>query len=88
MPRAHPSTAARNVSSSGPNTESNTPNRVNDRIGLLAIDLPSQTSDVDIDQIRRGIEMQTPDVLQQQVSRDDFTGVAGKIFKESELAGP
>ena len=76
------------VSSSGPDTESHAANRVNDWIGLFAIDLSSQTSDVDIDQIRRGIEMQTPDVLQQQTSRDDFTGVTSKILQESKFPGP
>jgi len=61
---------------------------VNDWIGLFAIDLFSQTPYVDINKIRRRIEMQTPDVLQQQTSSDDFTGMASKILQESEFPGP
>src|SRR5689334_20277599 len=76
------------LSSGRPDTESRTANRVNNWKGLFAIDLSSQTSDVDIDNIRRRIEMQTPDVLQQQTSRDDFTGVAGEILQQSEFPGP
>ena len=78
----------RRVSSSGPDIESHTANRMNDWIGLFAIDFSSQTSDVDVNKIRRRIEMQTPNVVQQQTSRDDFTGMASKILQESEFPRP
>jgi hypothetical protein len=78
----------REVSSSGPDTESRTANCVNDWMGLFAIDLSSQTSDVHINKIRRRVEMQTPNVLQQQTSSDDLTGMASKILQESEFPGP
>ena len=78
----------RQASRSGPDTEPNTAHRANERIGLFAVDLSSQTSYVNINQIRRRIEIQTPDVLQQQVSRDNLASVAGKVLEEPEFAGP
>ena len=75
-------------SSSGPDTESHTAHGVNDWRGLFAIDLSSQTSDIDINKIRRWIEMQTPDVLHQQTSRDDFTSMTSKILQKPEFPGP
>src|SRR5882672_8253676 len=42
-----------------------TPNRMDQRIGLLAVDLATHAPDIDVDDIGRGIENKIPDVLQQ-----------------------
>jgi hypothetical protein len=37
---------------------------VDERIGLLAIDLATYAPNIDLDDIRRRVEMEIPDVLQ------------------------
>src|SRR6202795_4801852 len=64
-----------------------TPNRMDQRIGLLAVDLATDAADIDVDDIGRGIEMKIPDVLQQHRPRDDAALVANQIFEQLEFAG-
>src|SRR5437660_1467088 len=59
---------------------------VDQRIGLLAVDLAAQTPDIDVDDVRGRIEMQVPDVLQQHRARHDVPLVAQQIFEQLELA--
>src|ERR1700730_15643846 len=65
--------------------ESDAAHRMNERVGAPAVDLPSQASHIDIDDVRHRIEMQVPDVLQQQPSGDDLPGIANQIFEQPEL---
>src|ERR1700737_2101844 len=62
-------------------------NRMNQRIGLLAIDLAAHASDIDVDDIGRRIEMKVPNVLQQHGPGDDAAFVAHQILQKLELAG-
>src|SRR5882757_3516347 len=57
------------------------------RIGLLAIDLATQTPDIDVDDICRGIEMQIPDVPKQHRTGYDAAFVAHQIFQQFEFPG-
>src|SRR5689334_20481428 len=68
-------------------TVSDAANGMDQRIGLLAIDLATQASDIDVDNIRRGIEMQIPDVLQQHRAGHDAAFVAHQILQQLEFPG-
>src|SRR4051794_34240652 len=56
--------------------------RVDQRIGLLAVDFAAHAPDIDVDDVGRGIEMQIPDVLQQHGPRHDAAFVAHQIFQQ------
>src|SRR6516164_5049004 len=60
-------------------------NRVDQRIGLLLVDLPAHASDIDINDVRRWIEMKIPDMLQQHRPGYDPPLVAHEVFQELEL---
>src|SRR5262245_35436236 len=59
------------VLASSTETISDATDRVDQRIGLLVVDLATQAPDIDVDNICRGIEMHVPDVLQQHGAGDD-----------------
>src|SRR5258705_5211645 len=65
----------------------NTANRMDQRIGLLAVDLATDASDIDVDDVRGGIEMKVPDVLQQHCPGYDAAFVANQILEQLELPG-
>src|ERR1700676_5708099 len=60
-------------------------NRMDQRIGLLAVDLATHPSDIDVDDIGRGIEMQIPDVLQQHRPGYDAAFVAHQVLQQLEF---
>src|SRR6516164_4522356 len=64
-----------------------TANCVDQRISLLFVDLPAQASNVDVNDVRRWIEVKIPDVLQQHCPGYDPPLVAYEIFEELELPG-
>src|SRR3977135_1983120 len=64
-----------------------TANRMDQRIGLLAVDLAAHPPDIDVDNIRRGIEMKIPDVLQQHGPGYDAAFVADQILEQLEFPG-
>src|ERR1700694_2587729 len=68
-------------------TVPHTANRMDQRISLLAVDLATHASDIDIDDICRGIEMKIPDVLQQHGPGYDAALVAHQILQKLELPG-
>src|SRR5712675_2316951 len=68
-------------------TVPDTANRVDQRIGLLAVDLATDAPDIDVDDICGGIEVKIPDVLQQHGPGYDAAFVANQILEKLELAG-
>src|SRR3981189_398482 len=66
-------------------TVPDTANRMDQRIGLLAIDLATHAPDIDVDDIGRGIEMEIPDVLQQHRPGYHAAFVANQIFQQLEF---
>src|SRR6476659_1337581 len=60
-------------------------NRMDQRIGLLAVDLATHASDIDVDDICRGIEMKIPYVLQQHGPRHGAAFVANEVFQKLEF---
>src|SRR5882757_1003505 len=68
-------------------TVPDTANRMDQRIGLLAVDLAADAPDIDVDDIGRGIEMKIPDVLQQHCPGYDAALVANQIFQKLEFPG-
>src|ERR1700686_304615 len=62
-------------------------NRMDQRIGLLAVDLATHAPDIDVDDIGRGIEMKVPDGLQKNGAGYDAAFVAHQIFRKLELLG-
>src|SRR5450631_520829 len=68
-------------------TVSDAANRVDQRIGLLAVDLATHPPDIDVDDIGRGIEMEIPDVLQQHGPGYDAALVANQILQKLEFPG-
>src|SRR5215467_6442503 len=66
-------------------TEPHSPHRVDEGVRSSPLHLASQATNIDVDDIRHGIEMQIPDVLQEQRARNDLSGVASEIRQELEL---
>src|SRR5271169_3595534 len=66
--------------------KSDAANRVDQRIVLTAIDLPTNSTDIDIDDVGGRIEMQVPYVLQQHGARDRLTGITRQIGQQSKFA--
>src|ERR1700687_5559948 len=64
-----------------------TANRMDQGIGLLAIDLAAHAPDIDVDDICRGIEMKIPDVLQQHGPGYHPAFVANQILEKLEFPG-
>src|SRR5712672_3481723 len=62
-----------------------TANRMDQRIGLLAVDLAAHAPDIDVDDICRGIEMKIPDVPQQHCPRYDAPFIANQILQKLEF---
>src|SRR6266700_105541 len=62
-------------------------NRMDQRKGLLAVDLATDASDIDIDDVCRGIEMKIPDVLQQHGAGHDAAFVAREILQKLKFPG-
>src|SRR3954470_8574811 len=60
---------------------------VDQRIVLGVVDLAADASDIDVDDVGGGIEMQVPDVLKQHCARDDPALVADEIFEQLEFPG-
>ena len=56
-------------------------NRMDKRIGLLAVDFATHAPDIDVDNIGGGIEMKIPDVLQQHCPRYDAAFIANQILR-------
>src|SRR5262245_54131908 len=59
---------------------------VDQRIGLLAVDLAAQSPDIDVDDVGGGIEMQVPDMLQQHRARHDVAFVAHQVLEQLKFA--
>jgi len=57
------------------------------RISLQAVDLATHAPDIDVNDIRGGIEMKVPDVLQQHGPGYDAAFVANQILEKLELPG-
>src|SRR6202047_5255072 len=66
-------------------TVPDTANRVDQRIGLLAVDFATHAPDIDVDDICRGIEMEIPDVLQQHGPGYHAAFVANQILQKLEF---
>ena len=64
-----------------------TANRMDQRIGLLAVDLATHAPDIDVDDVCGGIEMKVPDVLQQHCPGYDAAFVANQILEEAGIRG-
>src|SRR5438132_12154601 len=62
-------------------------NGMDQRIGLLVVDLAADAADIDIDDVGRRIEMKIPDVLKQHGARYDAALVADQIFEQLKFAG-
>src|SRR6267154_2933188 len=64
-----------------------TADRMDQRIGLLAVDFAAHAPDIDVDDVCRGIEMKIPDVLQQHRPGYDAAFVADQILQKLEFPG-
>src|SRR5262245_19511105 len=74
-----------NVLAISTKTESHAAHGVNERVGFTAVHLPSQASDIDVDDVRHRIEVQIPDVLQQHRAGNDLPGVTNEILEQLKL---
>src|SRR5262244_1141634 len=66
-------------------TEPHSAHRMDEGVASPAIHLASQAADVHVDDVRHGVKMQIPHVLQQQRARHDLAGVTNEICKQLEL---
>src|SRR5262249_7743072 len=59
---------------------------MNERVGLLTVDLAADASDIHVDDVGRGVKMQIPYMLQQHRPGHDLVGVADQVFEDLEFA--
>jgi hypothetical protein len=59
---------------------------VDERVGLLTIDLAADAPDVDVHGVGRGIKMQIPNMLQQHCPRNDLARIANQIFENLKFS--
>src|SRR5229473_4744569 len=71
----------RNVLVRSTDTKPDAADGMNERISLLAVDLAADTSDIDVDDVGRGVKMQIPYMLQQHRSWNNVTFVANQVLK-------
>src|ERR1700686_4109806 len=62
-----------------------TANSMDQWIGLLAVDFATHATDIDVDNICRGIEMKIPDGLQQHGAGYDAAFVAHQILQKRKF---
>src|SRR5215475_8815297 len=75
----------RRVLARSTDAEPDAANGVNERIGLAVVDLAADPSDIDVDDVGGGVEVEIPYVLQQHGARDDLALVAHEIFEDLEF---
>src|SRR3954447_229565 len=75
----------RSVLARSTETISDAADGVDQRIGLGIIDLAADATDIDVDDVGGGIEVQIPDMLEQHRTRDDAALVADEIFEQLEF---
>src|SRR5260370_35445492 len=68
-------------------TVPDTANGMDQRIGLLAVDLAAHTPHIDVDNIRRRIEMKLPNELQQHRPGPCAAFVPDQILQQLEFPG-
>src|SRR6267154_1312989 len=73
------------VLASSADTISNSTNGMDQRVGLLAVDLAADAAEIDVDDVGRRIEMQIPDMLQKHGTGNDLTLIANQIFENLEF---
>src|SRR5947207_12862879 len=61
-------------------------NGVDQRIGLLVVDLAAYPADIDVDDIGRRVEMKVPDVLQQHGAGHHPAFIAHQILQQLEFS--
>src|SRR5437899_1204046 len=66
-------------------TVPDTANCMDQRIGLVVVEFAAHAPDIDVDDIRRRIEMKIPDVLQQHGAGNDAALVACQILQKLEF---
>src|SRR5689334_21828902 len=65
--------------------KSDSTDRVDERVGLLTVDLAANASDIDVDDVGGRIKMQIPYMLQQHRPRNDLACVANQILEDLEF---
>src|SRR6516225_4577639 len=59
---------------------------MNERVGLLTVDLSADAPDVHVDDVGRGVEVQIPYMLQQHRSRNDPAVIANEVLENLKFA--
>src|ERR1043166_4682730 len=72
----------RSVLARSTGAKSHAADRVDERIGLVIVDLAPHAPDVHVDDIGRRIEMQVPDVLEQHRPRHHLALIAHQVLKD------
>src|SRR5262249_28137486 len=76
----------RSVLARSTDAKSHAADRMDQRIGLLIVDLLAHTADIYVDDVGGRIEMQVPYVLQQHGARHNLALVAHQIFENLKFA--
>src|ERR1700730_210351 len=75
----------RRVLARSTDTKPNAADGMNEWIGLRGVDLAADTSNINVDDVGCGIEMEVPYVLQQHRPRDNLALVANQILEKLEF---
>ncbi len=76
----------RNVLARSTDTKPDAADGMDEGIGLHSVDLAANASDINVDDVGRGIEMEIPYVLQQHRPRDNLALVANQVLDNLEFS--
>src|SRR6204780_4111230 len=76
----------RSVSARSTEAKPDPADRVDERVGLRTVDLAPDASDINVDDVGRGVKVQIPYMLQQHRPRHHLPGIAHEIFEHLEFA--
>src|SRR5262249_52382486 len=65
-----------------PHAKPDSAHRMDERVGLPAVDFSAESPDIDVDDVGGGIKVNVPYVLQQHCARDDLAFIAHQTFED------
>src|SRR4051812_23643853 len=76
----------RNVSRRSTDAKPHAANGVDQRVGLLTVNLATHATDIDIDDVCAWVEVQVPNMLEQHRAGNNLALIADEIFEQLEFA--
>src|SRR5262249_39069240 len=72
----------RRILSRSPNAKPESADRMDERVGLLAVDFAADPPDIDVEGVGGGLKLDIPYMLQQHCAGDDLAFIAHQTFED------